>query len=485
MFYNNDSANYSGNNKANPLLKNLLENKYTVWEAISAINSWVSKSMKFTSDNERPVQPVRIYRKHIGRCGEYQDMRCAAGRAALIPTACTLNSAEDHVWNEFCDQRWIHWDGGCHNPMKYENGWGKKISSVWNFRGDSHIWSVTSKYTQTCTYTATVLDSAGLPVDGVEVWAVTRNYYDPNQLTITTWGATDYNGKFIFELGDSRDYLSCADAEKLGEAPPDSGGNDQVTQIVTGSTTGGQYAHTFNLPNSAPSLKIKTGSLPANPLNRFKMDVSYEVESNILQGVNVYTGEHSDYMTQGGNIDFFIANSTNFNDYKDGESFDAFDYGQRGDIGDTSFVIPTDDEWYAVLSNEFSQRTTKIVNITVDIYGSLFAEIKAPVQDSELSLDSIIEINGSTFSPLDVSSVEIDIDNKDSWQSTVDTSGSGRGYSAAWCSWKFDWNTLGLTPGKHNIRLRAADSKNTVIESLHVILIQETERYKISRQLVN
>jgi hypothetical protein len=31
FFYNNDSANYSGNNKPNPLLKNLLENKYTLW----------------------------------------------------------------------------------------------------------------------------------------------------------------------------------------------------------------------------------------------------------------------------------------------------------------------------------------------------------------------------------------------------------------------------------------------------------------------
>jgi len=89
LFYENDTGY--------PLLKESLETCDTMWEAVSACNGWMSGSMSFTSNNERPVQPVRIYRKHIGRCGEYQDMRAAIGRAGLIPVACTLNSAEDHV----------------------------------------------------------------------------------------------------------------------------------------------------------------------------------------------------------------------------------------------------------------------------------------------------------------------------------------------------------------------------------------------------
>ncbi|MCK4718452.1 MAG: S8 family serine peptidase, partial [Thermoplasmata archaeon] len=105
-----------------PLLKEAMEDCYTVWDAIYACNGWVSSSMEFTSNDERPIQPVRIYRKHIGRCGEHQDLRNAIARACLIPSTCTSNAAEDHVWNEFWDGRWIHWDGAVDNPMMYEDG---------------------------------------------------------------------------------------------------------------------------------------------------------------------------------------------------------------------------------------------------------------------------------------------------------------------------------------------------------------------------
>ncbi|MEA3559736.1 MAG: transglutaminase domain-containing protein, partial [Candidatus Thermoplasmatota archaeon] len=102
---------FSHNKEGQPLLKDSLRGKNTTLDAIKAVNGWISSSMQFTSNQERPVQPVRIYEKGIGRCGEYQDMRSAAARAALIPVVATSNSAEDHVWNEFRDLEWYHWDG--------------------------------------------------------------------------------------------------------------------------------------------------------------------------------------------------------------------------------------------------------------------------------------------------------------------------------------------------------------------------------------
>jgi hypothetical protein len=355
--------------------------------------------------------------------------------------------------------------------MKYENSWGKKISSVWNFRGDGYIWSVTDRYTTTCTFSATVLDSNGLPVDGAEILIGTQNYYDPNYLTVTTWGSTDYTGKCAVPLGNERDYWSSADTESLGEDPPDSGGDEQLTQVVTGSVTGNSYSHTFNLPMAAPRLDLEEAVFPQEPVNKYKIEVSYRVQNNILQGSNFYTGEHFDYFGPDGNIDFFIADSTNFTEYKNSSPFSAFEFKERDMSNDTSLILSTDDQWYAVLSNEFSQRTTKIVSVTVKIYSTLVANIITPAEDEELDLDSVITIKGTTFSPEAVTGVEIDIDNSGNWQSASDTA---TGTVALWSTWKFDWDTQGLTPGMHSISVKASDAQRTFIKSINITLLDVT-----------
>jgi len=52
--------------------------------------------VEFTSNEERPHQPVRIYRKHVGRCGENGDLRVASARLALIPAASVASYSTDH-----------------------------------------------------------------------------------------------------------------------------------------------------------------------------------------------------------------------------------------------------------------------------------------------------------------------------------------------------------------------------------------------------
>jgi hypothetical protein len=423
----------------------------------------------------------------MGRCGEHQDMAAAAGRAGLIPTTCTLNMAEDHVWNEFWDGRWIHWDANSKKNVDCEfshdkdyNG-GKDISTVWNYRGDSMTWSVTDRYTPTCTYTATVLDNAGKPVDGAEVWVVTENYYNQNEFTITTWGSTDYTGTVTFKLGNARNYWSCADTDNLGEDPPDQGGEERIAQIITNSGTG-SYTHTFNLPGTLPQLSASADVLPINPLNKYKMEVSYRVESNILHGKNVLTGDHYDYQNPDGNIDFFIADTNNYNDYANKMAFDAFKIGKGGSSGEISFTLPSGDDWYAVFSNEFSQKSCKIVNVTVKIYGYLITEITSPDENAELNLDSIVEIKGTAFSPLAVSGVEIDIDNRDIWETATDTT---VGANASWSTWKYDWDTKGLKPGVHTVRVRVSDTNNIYITTRDFILIDVSKPEVTFKQPLN
>ncbi len=467
---------FNENDTGYPLLKDYLSNCSTVWEAISKSSHWIKDSMSFTSNQERPIQPVRIYRKHIGRCGEHQDIANAVARAALVPTTCTLNAAEDHVWNEFWDQRWVRWDANSKDNIDNWNydtdmGGGKTCSTIWNTRGDSHTYSVLSRYSETCTFTATVHDSDGLPVDGAEIWVLSDDFYNPEAISITTWGTTDHTGKCTFELGNSRDFWSSAETENLGEDPPDQSGNEYVTQVITGSQPDTSYSYTFNLPQAAPSLNATAATIPAEPINKYRMEVSYRVDSNILQAININSGEHADLFGPGGNIDFFIADENNYINYVGGQTFEAFEFDERGSSNEVALTLPTDDSWFAVLSNEFAQRTTKIVNITVKFYSTLVGDISAPEDNAELELDDTVSIVGMAFSPLGIKGVEIDIDKSNNWQSATDASG---GVSTPWDTWKFEWDTTGLTPGLHNIRARIADNQNSITKSINVTLIDVT-----------
>ena len=460
---------FHSNDTGYPLLSDRLGECGTLWEAISACNGWVGGSMSFTSDQERPCQPVRIYRKHIGRCGEYQDMRNAVARAGLIPSTCTCNSAEDHVWNEFWDGRWIHWDGGVDSPMMYENGWGKRISSVWNTRGDSSIWSVTDKYTPVCRYTASVLDSSGLPVDGALVKVLTENYYNQDLLTTTTWGTTDYTGQVSIELGDMRNYWSSADTDELGDEP-----TYGSTQVITDSVADENYTHIFQLSRNAPALNVNEIDPPGDVSEKYRMEIDYEVVGNIQGAENSYSGEHGGIYSSSGNVDFFIADSRNQNLYDTGLVFNAYEVTKRGASGNVSFILPDEDTYYTVLSNEFSQASTKIVEITISVHSSIKTEITSPGDGQEFAVDDVIFIEGTAWGPEGIEKVEIDLDGLENWGGASDTAGDG---AASFSTWEFYLDTSGAGTGTHVIQARASFANTSFTATLSITLEDKTKPY--------
>jgi len=469
LFYNNDDpVNLSGTWKQNPLLKDKLSEPWTLWDAVIACNSWVGGSMKFTSDLERPNQPVRIYRKHIGRCGEHQDMRNAIARAGLIPSLSTSNAAEDHVWNEFWDdERWIHWDGAMDNPLKYENGWGKKISAVWNNRGDGYIWGVTEKYSEgTCNFTATVLDDDGNPVDGALVRVQTENFYNPDTLTTTIWGNTDHTGTATFRIGDMRNFWASADSTGLGEDP-----SFGSTQVITDSIAGMNYSHTFNLPQSADQLDVNEDSVPGVE-EQYRMEVDFTVDDQIIRGRSVYGSDRCDIYSPDGDIDFFIADAVNYFRYDNGAQFSAYNVLDKVGSGSESLILPSNSDFYAVLSNGFSQESVKTVTITVRVISEMNVDITSPGPGTEYYLEDRVNVQGTSFSPWGVDKVEVDIDNADNWSMATDRS-SGFG-ETPWSSWVFTWDTAGLMPGEHFVRARATDSKHSKITEVNVTLNDAT-----------
>jgi len=96
--------------------------------ALAGMIYYVKDWATWGSEAERPVQPVRIYRKHLGRCGEHQDMTTAASRTALIPARNVSAWGNDHVWNEFWDGEWIQVEPQSGKIAKFDEYYNKRVA---------------------------------------------------------------------------------------------------------------------------------------------------------------------------------------------------------------------------------------------------------------------------------------------------------------------------------------------------------------------
>ncbi|MCK4653188.1 MAG: transglutaminase domain-containing protein, partial [Candidatus Cloacimonetes bacterium] len=230
IFWRNFLYNYS--DTGYPRLKDMLETCPTVWDAslttdddaILTITEWVNESMSFTSNYERPHQPVRIYRKHIGRCGEHADLTAAACRSALIPCTSILAISSDHTWNEFWDEEWIHWEpvnNSINDPLVYESGNPHRFASVFEIKSNGYLTPVTATYSEeTATIIIYALDNNGDPIDGAKITLKVPGW--------DNWGYTDNEGKYTFIVGEGRTYYARMDSE-IGNDPINT---SQVYEIV-------------------------------------------------------------------------------------------------------------------------------------------------------------------------------------------------------------------------------------------------------------
>jgi len=344
--------------------------------AIGAVNAWIGNVMHWGAGTERPIQPVRIYVLHCGNCGEYQDIRGAAGRTALIPTACTCNICEDHVWNEFwegIEGEWIHWDGGdINNPLLYENGWGKTLSAVWNYRGDGYIWDVTEKYSaEVCTLNVTVYDSLGKPADGTEVRIRTVPIWGGGYYT-TTYSTTNCEGKTTILLGDEKDYF----IKVVGPCGSYPVGIGQALVIENG--VGGTVYNWEHYLNGYTD-NVEASALPdfPNPMDLYKVEVDFAVNYETVYDM-YFSFEDFMKKKEGGWVDFFITNEANFASYEAGEDFQAVSIMDHSAGGGAEIVLPTYEKWYGIASTRELSSNRPSVTMTVNVYLNPAAEVNNP-----------------------------------------------------------------------------------------------------------
>ncbi len=351
--------------------------------ALDIIGNWGSETVPELAVGNRPIQPNVIAHEHNGNCGETQDVLQAAARAALIPAVATMNVAEDHVWCEFYYKGWHEYQIDRGHGVTHINDFrtsydrdmtgspgGKEVSSVWNWRSDGFGWTVSERYSKSCTLIVHVYDLNGHPVDGARLLIYADS--SPWGGGLTTWGFTDANGRCDFSLGNRRDFYIHI-SSSIGDYPE---GADEIVQIISGSQDGASYYKTFYLPGSiqSPDVRLIT---PSGSEYARKLDIGINAPSLFEHGYArarrktldpaPFYHTYSDKKTPG-NIDFFVCDETNYLSYLAGDEFESPVIGENITDEDISFITPQLGRWYLAVSNEDKITTSKSINILLRLY---------------------------------------------------------------------------------------------------------------------
>ncbi len=284
--------------------------------AVIRVSNWVGKTLilnqQEVSDDERPIQPVRIASSHNGNCGELQDLTIAAARTALIPASGIIMLGEDHVWIEFWERGWHQWDNYwsdsgsvIDNQGNYWYGWGGRGGSgLYKWHGNDMVEDVTTDYVPQeflSDVTVKVMDRDGEPVDGARVvigshWLIEHSGDTPVTAPFPSiWNYTDSHGIARFTLCNNN--ISMKVISKLG--------NGAVTKTYIGS--GKSYEFNITLEGRKPRPRPVFREVEAPSGGTWRISYEMEVVSAYQRPPNANTGSVHTHLVEGGlHMDFAI-----------------------------------------------------------------------------------------------------------------------------------------------------------------------------------
>ncbi|MCK9584689.1 MAG: T9SS type A sorting domain-containing protein [Candidatus Cloacimonetes bacterium] len=349
-------------------------------DAIRTLQGWINQNMSFTSNSERPHQPVRIITKRIGRCGEYADLSSALARLALIPCTSILSSSTDHTWNEFWDEGWVAWEpvnGYIDSPLVYENGWGKVFGTVFEIRSDGLFTPVTDRYSEgAAIIKIQVVDSNLLPVDGARVVLGMVDgaiRYDCELFTD--------NGGFVnFVVGEGRNYRARVETN-FGQYPEIVG---TYTQLNQNSEDGQTYQYVFEIPAPKPVFVPQIVSGPVDTVDDHRFAVSYECPGYYITGqsrwddINTTSSQalYYQYIAEPSDAAFMVMDGDAIIFWQIDGSGSAVQYISPALAASSSYDIPVGNDWYAFVDNSHRHRNA------VKLSGAmLYERFGSPVGD--------------------------------------------------------------------------------------------------------
>jgi len=358
-----------------PLLSEVLTGIGTLWNqrygtltdngAIGVITQWILDCLDFTSGVERPIQPVRIYAIHVGRCGEHADITSAAARSALIPCVNISALGNDHVWNEFFDGSWHQWEPVnvmIDNFESYDiddgdGGWWRMYMAM-GTRGDGYAWNVTPRYSDTCTLNVSVSDLLANPVEGAQFSAALR--FGLSYLPVF-WTLAGEDGIFSVEIGEERSVFARVDSD-LGSYPA-----KNYLNIITGTVAEETYTWDVTVEGTKRAVEVtEAARIPASPPG-YRIDIDYTLPHQISHGTNQLTGqEFSERFTPGRTL-FFICDGFNYKLFSNGLAFQAHEVEHDSSSGTVSFEVPYAATWYVVFSNHEQIGATAICDAAITL----------------------------------------------------------------------------------------------------------------------
>ncbi len=352
--------------------------------ALDIIGNWASRTVPAMAAGNRPIHPVVIAHEHDGNCGELQDLLTAACRTCLIPAVNTMDPCEDHVWTEFWDQGWHPYQGdrgggSTHigdSSIAYDEqvGGSKRVSSIWNWRPDGFWWTVTGTYSNTCSLYVRVLDQRGLVMDGARVLIYSEGPTGP--LATSTIAFTDNDGAVAFELGDLRNFYARV-STPLGDYPSPT----TSVKIINISQTGSVYFKTFHIPAPVPAPRPRPEQFTGDSLVEYKFEADLLLAKELDYGYCISRGSgsgdpedsvrfyqfYSDKHSEG-TVDLFMTDTAGYAGFLSGQRFGALWLGDNIPGQQLSFVCPTTDEYYLILSSEDKMYSSRWLELALRLY---------------------------------------------------------------------------------------------------------------------
>ena len=364
-----------------PVLKDSVSQCEVVWDdrkdnqtnsAIKVITKWVNDVMDINSGTERPHQPNRIYKLHLGRCGEHEDITCAASRASLIPSRGIEAFSSDHVWNEFWDRDWQQWEpvnNSYYNKFVYSVGWGKKFGSVLCHESNGVFSSVTDLYCeQTSTLNIYALDNNNKPIDGARILLAVQGTLDSTSIYIDTYGITDNQGKcsFVVQSG-SRYYFARMDSP-LGNSPVDL---NQVYNLIQNPVAGNSYNFQLKASGTMPTVSFDNQPLPSDTTKDFRIDVDFNIDKQVIKWQNYFDDLQNTYTILErdiGSANCFIADTDNYNKCVSKAKFTTYNPLVNSTGSKFRFFAPENKPWVAFINTGNSLQNLVLVDAIFKFY---------------------------------------------------------------------------------------------------------------------
>ncbi len=476
--------------------------------AMTAVHGFITSGkpggrMKFgylTSD----IQPLVIFEKRYGSCGEHSIVAAACGRAMLIPVSVVTDRGEDHQWNEFwMGGAWHHWDicngEGIDDPgisTEGERHKGKTVTAVLRWRGDDVQESATtsvfnpkdkpytasgSGYTDTARVTVKAVDAAGSAVDGALV--IFRSHWD-NRNAIGHWGYTGIDGTISFDVGYQPnggytiEVLSAAGCAGIRNYP-----------VVEGKAFETSIALPGKLPARAPAIDFATG-----PQRGRHVSVSLRESAAFLKPANILTGVKP--LKQDEAAKAFVFRKTGFRGttgsflpiegnpplralFMDRQAFLLLRRGEASEPLQAAGLNPgrsvegfLRDDAVLVIFNPCHRAWARCA-----IDASTFFPARDPVLElagaGSLSVASgaAIAIEGRATDEAGISSLEWSVDGGTAWIDASDALAGGGAFSIDWTA------GIGgpLPPGVYTVLLRARDfSGRTALKEIRINVLPST-----------